>query len=369
MDLITHAVLGALTGEWMLGKRLGNRALAWGALIGATPDLLDLIPSPFLDTAASLWWRHGPGHSLLAAAVAAWALSRWLVKPWKKDKITRTTAAGFVLAIWLSHVLVDCFTTEGVALCWPFPAPRVAFNFMHWIDPLFSFPMAVALIRLAFLRTKKQLPQRRRFLVWGTGVAAVYALLCIGMKFTASAGFDADLLRRGVKYQRRMETPTGFNGLLWRSVADRGDELWVGYRTVFELHSTPVRWTIYPKGCDALAGMEKSRQTLALTNISDGWWIARRHARGAWLADVRVTEERVWGDKKTMVDSRFPSAWDIMPTARGDHLRRLYPTRSDPGAMFRRMISRTFGNRAAWEDNPRLAGVTGSLPEFLAVEP
>jgi hypothetical protein len=26
------------------------------------------------------------------------------------------------------------------------------------------------------------------------------------------------------------------------------------------------------------------------------------------------------------------------------------------------------GNRQAWEANPRLAGVTGSLPECLAVE-
>jgi hypothetical protein len=32
------------------------------------------------------------------------------------------------------------------------------------------------------------------------------------------------------------------------------------------------------------------------------------------------------------------------------------------------MALRIGGDRTAWEANPRLAGVTGSLPEFLAVE-
>jgi hypothetical protein len=32
------------------------------------------------------------------------------------------------------------------------------------------------------------------------------------------------------------------------------------------------------------------------------------------------------------------------------------------------MAARLLGKRQAWEANPRLAGVTGSLPEFLAVE-
>ena len=113
---------------------------------------------------------------------------------------------------------------------------RVAFNNLFIIDPLFTLPMLVALVWLAFLRTKKQLPKRRKLNAWGLGIATAYALLSIGMKFVASAGFEADLARRGTVYQRRMEAPTPFNILLWRSVVDRGDELWVGYRSVFETH-------------------------------------------------------------------------------------------------------------------------------------
>lgn len=39
VDWVTHVALGALIGDWMMRKRLGNWALAWGALFGILPDL------------------------------------------------------------------------------------------------------------------------------------------------------------------------------------------------------------------------------------------------------------------------------------------------------------------------------------------
>jgi inner membrane protein len=361
-------VLGAGVGEWVLGKRLGNRALAWGALAGVLPDLLELLVSLFLDTAANLWWINGPCHSLVVMGVLTWASSRGLVKLWKKDKITQGTAAWFLIAVWATHVLIACFAVGGTAVFWPFPVRSVAFNMMGPIDPLFTLPMVVALVRLAFLRTKKQLPQRRRVNAWGFGLAAGYAGFCVAMKFLASAGFDADLARRGVKCQRRMEAPVPYNILLWRSVVDRGDDFLVGYRSVFERHATPVRWTVYPKEAEALRGLENMREVRNLMDFTGTWWVARTHVHGAWLGDMRFSEERIWGEKKGMVDSRLPMAWDITTDARGDKLRHLVPTRTDSFAMFGRCVSRTFGKREAWEANPRLAGLTGKLPEFLAVE-
>ena len=249
--------LGAALGELLLGKRMGNRALAWGALFGTLPDL-DSVVLPFFNTASLLWWHRGPSHSLLVMVVVSYVLAPWLVKLWKRDKISKTLAGGFVFAVWSTHVLIDCFTVYGTSVGWPFPVSRVAFNHLFIIDFCFTMPLVVALVWLAFLRSKKQLAKRRRLNAWGLGLAAGYALLSVGMKFVAAAGFDADLVRRGVTFQRRMEAPTPFNILLWRAVVDRGDEFWVGYRTVFESHTTPVRWTIYPKGRAALAGMEES---------------------------------------------------------------------------------------------------------------
>ena len=54
VDSLTQATLGAAVGEMMLGKRLGNRALAWGALFGTLPDL-DVVPSAWRVIQMQSW--------------------------------------------------------------------------------------------------------------------------------------------------------------------------------------------------------------------------------------------------------------------------------------------------------------------------
>ncbi|MES2437974.1 MAG: metal-dependent hydrolase [Verrucomicrobiota bacterium] len=383
MDWITQAALGALMGELMMGKRLGNRALAWGALFGVMPEVLEWLVSPVLDHAYELAVERGAGHSLVVMALGSWVIAEGLAKLWKREKITKPQAAAFVLAVWWAHSLVDCFAAEGVAVLWPLPVGRVAFGFLAPVDFLFSGPLVVAAAALAFLREapaqkkargKKAAGaavalagKRRKWCGWGLGLAAGYALFAMGMKWVAAGGFDGDLARRGTKVVRRMESPTPFNCLLWRAVVDRGDEYWVGYRSVFERRESPVRWTVYPKGAEALAKVADLRQTRTLTKISDGWWIARPHARGAWLGDLRLPETRVWGSKKGMVDSRLAASWVIDMAAAGDALRLIPPGNGSGGEYLQRMMKRLAGDRPAWEANPRLAAA-GSLPEFLAVE-
>lgn len=353
-------------GELLLGRKLGNRALAWGALFGTLPDL-DVVVAPLLDNAGNLWWHRGPSHSLLVMVLAAWLLSPWLAKRWKNDKVTRGQAAGFIFATWSTHVLIDCVTVYGTSVLWPFSDHRVGFNHLFIIDFFYTLPMLVALVWLAFLRDKKQLPKRRRLNAWGLGISTAYALLSVGMKFIASAGFHADLERRGVSYERRMEAPTPFNIVLWRAVVDRGDELWVGYRTVFESRDSPVRWTVYPRGAGALEELARLREVRRVQWFSDGWWIARGHNKGVWLADLRFGEGRTWGEREGMVDCRPAFAWDVIPTAERDRLRPYHPARTNPGETLRRMSHRIMGDHKSWDAIPRLSGVTGSLPELLSV--
>lgn len=379
VDWITQAALGALIGELMMGRRMGNRALAWGAFFGLMPEMLEGLVSTLLNTAWGLMCGRGLGHSLAMVALGSWGFAYGLEKLWKPEKIGRKEAGLFVFTVWSVHVLADCFSSEGVALLWPLSGTRVAFHFLPRVDFLFTAPLVVAVVWLLCLREvkpkkktrgKKSAPQpskRRKLCGWGIGLSVGYALLAIGMKFVASAGFDADLARRGTKFARRMESPTPFNILLWRSVVDRGSEFWVGYRTIFENRETPVRWTVYPKSPDNLNAVAAMRETKTLTTLTDGWWLARPYAKGAWLGDLRYPESRVWGSKKTMVDSRLGQSWVINPTLKNDHLRSFSTNNDDAGDYFKRLASRIAGNHESWEANPRLV-TAGSLPEFLAVE-
>lgn len=361
----------------MMGKRLGNLALAWGALFGILPDFLEVLFSPLLDTAREIAWHHAAGHCVLIIAAGCWGIPRGLEKLWRREKISRRDATLFLLAVWCSHVLLDACTTDGVALLWPFLGNRLSFNVLNAVDFLFSAPLVMAVCWLACLREEKPkktrskkpqpVPKRRKILRWGVGLAAGYSLLALAMKFATSAGFEADLTRRGTKFTRRMEVPMPYNFILWRSVVDRGDEMWVGYRTVFESHATPVRWTIYPKGSGSLEPVKATREARSLTSACGGWWLARSHVKGAWIGDLRIPEARDWGSKKTMVDSRLARSWVIDTQAKSDHLR-AFSERVTSGDFLRRMGARIIGKREDWEANPRLAGVKGSLPEFLPVQ-
>lgn len=356
--------MGAAVGEAVLGKKLGNRAMIWGLIFGSLPDL-DLIAAPFLDTAHRLQFHRGASHSLLIIILASYFLAKPLSKMWKREKISPTRAGLFVFLVWSSHVLIECFTVHGTSVLWPFSSTRIAFNHLYFIDPLYTIPLVVSLIWLAFYRAKKQQKKRKKILTWGLALSSAYLAFSIGMKFLVSAAFDADLTRREITYQRRMEAPTPFNTLLWRSVVERDSQYWIAYRSVFDRPSIPIRWTVYQKNGEALAPFENEREIKTLKWFSQGWWIARPHAQGVWLADLRFGETRIFDAKPGTVDSRFISAWSFLPAEERDRLRTRHPVKPDPAETFKKIAGRIIGNAEIWEANPRLAGVPGAFPEFL----
>ncbi len=87
MDSLTQLTLGAAVGEVTLGKKVGNRAMMWGAVAGTIPDL-DVLAGFFMrdvfsvmDELQSLMFHRGPMHSLLFAVLVSVPLAyytNWL---------------------------------------------------------------------------------------------------------------------------------------------------------------------------------------------------------------------------------------------------------------------------------------------------
>jgi len=79
MDSLTQITLGAAVGEVILGKKLGNRAMIWGAVAGTIPDL-DVVANLVTDDVSALAFHRAITHSLtfsvLAAPVLGWLLHR-----------------------------------------------------------------------------------------------------------------------------------------------------------------------------------------------------------------------------------------------------------------------------------------------------
>ena len=375
VDLLTQAALGAVVGELVLGRQLGRRALAWGALFGTLPDL-DIVFEWILPTAWNLVMHRGITHSLLFTGLLTWLLAKPLAKRWKKDKVTPKRAAWFVFLAWGTHVLIDVFTVDGAGVLDPLPLPRLSTDNLSIIDPLFTIPLVVAVIIGLFVKPKEWKKGKGiRSASWCLGVSTFYVLLSFLAKLSISRAVETDMAKRGVAWQRKMEAPTFSNILLWRTLVECPGEIWIGYRSIFDASAQPIRWTVVPKGEDIAAKHADAREVKIVKWVSKGWWIARESADGVWLADLRFAELRSWDEKGIALRPSF--AWTYQPEKSSDRLRehdlgdeeqgqienRRKRLARDSKEMLRRMGRRITGEGAAWDGNARLIG-----PKVLALQ-
>lgn len=146
-------VLGAACGEAVLGKKIGNKALIWGAVGGTIPDL-DVMSNAFMDGLEALLFHRGPMHSLLFASLApfplAWLVMKFYDAGWYNLKSYRRT--GFVSAIVL-------FLLVGFALQTAFLlfAGKLAFALLPLI--LLSLFLIIRRLRSDYLMRDQEFPE------------------------------------------------------------------------------------------------------------------------------------------------------------------------------------------------------------------
>jgi Predicted membrane-bound metal-dependent hydrolases len=100
MDSLTQIVLGAACGEVVAGKKIGNRAMLWGAVGGTIPDL-DVFASFFCDEIASTSFHRGFMHSFLFAALAPWVLAKLAQWFYGAEVYRRRGYKAAAMIIWL----------------------------------------------------------------------------------------------------------------------------------------------------------------------------------------------------------------------------------------------------------------------------
>ncbi len=104
MDSLTQIVLGAACGEVVAGRKIGNRAMLWGAVGGTIPDL-DVFASFFTDEIASTSFHRGFMHSFLFAALAPWLLAQLTHWFYSANIYKRRGYKAGAMAIWLIFYL------------------------------------------------------------------------------------------------------------------------------------------------------------------------------------------------------------------------------------------------------------------------
>ena len=145
-------------GEAFASKKLGKRAMLWGALAQSIPDI-EFVASFWMDTPSSLLAHRGFTHSLLFCAlvtpVFALIAERWH----RPHDISFRKWLLFFGAVIFAHLFIDAFNNYGVGWFEPFSHKRVSFHAIYVADPFFSIATGLACLAMIFYR---KFPIKRR---------------------------------------------------------------------------------------------------------------------------------------------------------------------------------------------------------------
>ncbi len=266
MDSITQIVLGAACGEAALGKKIGNKALLFGAIGGTIPDL-DVFVGGWLygNEIDAMLFHRGFMHSILFTILGTF-LFGWLThkiyEKLKKVKILRIFftffnkfwLTGFIFKlyvkysrepftlkkdwIWLfflslfTHPLLDAFTPYGTQLFAPFSNYRVAFNNISVADPVYTVPFLLCLIILMFF--KRHNSRRQLWLQLGFGISSAYMLFTLGNKLYMDTVFKKSFSDNQISFSRFSTQPTILNNILWYGIAETDSDYYVGFYSLLD---------------------------------------------------------------------------------------------------------------------------------------
>ena len=336
MDSLTQITLGAAIGEITLGKKIGNRALLWGAVAGTIPDL-DVLTGPFVSELQELIYHRGFSHSLvfsvLGAYGIAWIVHRlyrlpfhhylasvlWFLAPigvaffltrfdvglnpvfgigifggtayllyrrYFRNPIPKPDANyrdWVKLFFWglITHPILDCFTTYGTQLFLPFSSYRVAFNTISVADPLYTVPFLLLIVIASFLKRSNGL---RRRLTWaGIIVSSCYMVLCLFHKYQVHQTLIRSLESQEITYKRVMTSPTILNNILWYTMAETDDGYYSGLYSLWDQEKNiELNFTARNEGLLGLAASDSDHTINKLKWFSNNYYCITELPGGAF---------------------------------------------------------------------------------------
>lgn len=112
MDSLTQIILGAATGELAGGKKIGRKAMLWGAVGGTIPDLDVLFGGIFkmvgwMDEMDALAFHRGISHSIFFAVLAPLILGRMLAWHYQNPNRRYVSFIGSVFIYGLIGLAVN----------------------------------------------------------------------------------------------------------------------------------------------------------------------------------------------------------------------------------------------------------------------
>ncbi|WP_152287176.1 metal-dependent hydrolase [Flavicella marina] len=298
MDSLTQIVLGAAVGEAVLGKKVGNKAMLWGAVAGTIPDL-DVFTKLFFDSVTSNEMHRGFSHSIVFSLIFA-PIFGWLIFKLYKEK--KATWLGWSkLMFWglFTHPLLDMHTSWGTQLLWPLPY-KFSYNNIFVVDPLYTLPFLFFLI-FAMIQ-KRGTVKRERLNKLGFYVSSAYMVLTIVFKGITYKVFKDSLDDQKIVYLDMETKPTPLNSILWTANVETKDAFLIGYYSFFDADQDIV-WRRFEKNHQLLGKYQNDPLIARLAKLSHNWYTIEKSGDKFLFNDLRFGLMGISKDEQRFVFS------------------------------------------------------------------
>lgn len=303
MDSLTHVVLGAAIGEAALGKKIGRKAMLWGALADTIPDF-DVFASPCFSDAQQLLVHRGFTHSFLFVALAS-PLFGWLFSKWfKKTEVNWKSWTWLFFLGLMSHVLLDSLTAYGTAWFEPFSEYRVSFNTIFVADVFYTLPFLICV--LIALIAKNGSPKRLQWNKAGLWISSAYLVFTIVNKWHVHDTVTEGLDKKNIIVADIVTTPTPLNNFLWMSYSNDATGYWFGYYSIFDKTKDIDFYHVNRKD-SLLKSYENSEDVKFLKRFSKDHYIMSMEDSTVYFNDIRFGQVGGWNGP----DSSFVFAFRL----------------------------------------------------------
>jgi inner membrane protein len=290
MDSITHIVTGACIGEAMLGRKIGRKAMLWGALAQSLPDI-DFVAGLWMDLPRELLAHRGFTHSFLFAGMMTFLLALAAERIHRPHNISLKRFLRFFLIEIGVHLFLDAFNNYGVGWFEPFSDHRVSFHTVYVADPLFTIVPLLAFLRL--LQKRGTFSIRRQWAMAGIIAPVVYLTYTVTNKLTIDLKVRSLAEKQNITHIRYFTTPSPLNSLLWFVVLEQKDGFQIGYRSVFD-GNEPLRLRFFPRNDSLLKPIWDHEEVMQLKKFSQGFYTVEQHSDTLVFNDLRFGQMLGW---------------------------------------------------------------------------
>lgn len=279
MDSFTQIILGAAVGEAALGRKVGNKAMLYGAIAGTIPDL-DVLSAYFVDTVSALEIHRGVTHSLLFAIFGGLLFGK-LVSLWEKKVSWQEWSWLFFLG-FITHSWLDAHTSWGTQVFWPF-GYQISFRNIFVVDPLYTLPFTLFLF-LAW-RSPIGSKKRSRYNWLGIGISSGYMLLSLILKLVSYQKFVQALENQKIEYTSIQTKPSPMNTILWTANVETQDAFWIGDYSFFD--TQPIRFYKHLKNHELLGNLKEDSNVQRLIRVTEHKYTLIEKQNQLYLNDLR----------------------------------------------------------------------------------